>query len=67
MAEYDAIVVRGGHHGLVASAYLARDCARAAIADKKRTGPIRDRVTDRFSDRFSDRPVWASRATQEMP
>jgi phytoene dehydrogenase-like protein len=38
-ATYDAIVIGGGHNGLVAAAYLARSCARTVVLEgRHKTG-----------------------------
>ena len=34
-SEYDAIIVGGGHNGLVAAAYLARSGARTVVLEAR--------------------------------
>ena len=36
-SSYDAIVVGGGHNGLVAAAYLARSGARTVVLERRGT------------------------------
>src|SRR5579859_1457281 len=36
-AEYDAVIVGGGHNGLVAAAYLARSGLRTLICERRET------------------------------
>ena len=55
MDRYDAIVVGGGHNGLVAGAYLAKAGARSVILEARHKAGVPRPRTDRGRTRRSIR------------
>ena len=57
--RYDAIVIGGGHNGLVAAAYLAKHGARTVVLEK----PAQDRRRRRHHEPWPDE-LPTSRSTR---